>query len=273
MPRSVLRESLRRGLIQLRPELYWRYYEWRRGLPEPELAVLPALCRRDALSLDIGANLGLYTCALLECSSGCVAFEPLPAMARLLRRSFRRARDRFRLEQVALSDAVGKAELRAPRGTLGNSTIEPENLLRGPGNASGVTVHEVETRCLDDYALENVAFIKIDVEGHEERVLRGGRKTLERHRPSLVVEIEERHKPGSVAAVRGLLGELGYEGFFLDEGRLRPFDELDLGAHQDERVPERYIRNFIFPAEGARERLEEALSHQPERRRHSPTRM
>jgi hypothetical protein len=46
---------------------------------------------------------------------------------------------------------------------------------------------------LDDYLTERtpgrVALIKLDIEGHECRVLKGGLQTLARHRPVMIMEI------------------------------------------------------------------------------------
>jgi len=48
----------------------------------------------------------------------------------------------------------------------------------------------VELRTLDSFALTNVSFIKIDVEGYEGRVLDGARRTIERNGlPPILVEI------------------------------------------------------------------------------------
>jgi FkbM family methyltransferase len=220
------------------------------------MALLPALCSQDGLSLDVGANIGLYSNALLQCSGRCVAFEPLPPMASLLRKAFRRASGRYRVEQVALSDSAAKATLRMPKGDFGYSTMEPENVLEGKVATSEFVTFEVETRRLDDYAFEGVRFMKIDVEGHEESVLRGGLETLERCRPQLLVEVEDCHKTGAVAAVSELLRGLGYEAFFLKDGALRGFAEFDLARHQDKAAMDRYVRNFLFLRDGAASRVE-----------------
>ena len=48
----------------------------------------------------------------------------------------------------------------------------------------------VEQKRLDDYEFEDVVFIKIDVQGYEERVIDGAVNTINKHRPYLFVEFE-----------------------------------------------------------------------------------
>jgi FkbM family methyltransferase len=208
---------------------------WWRG--EPELRLLPRLCPRDELALDIGANLGVYAWHLARLSAGVVAFEPQPGLAASLRDAFG---DRVRVEQAALSDEDGEAVLRVPseRMMTGRATIEAANAL------DGFDTREVRvpTRRLDGYGLGRVGFMKIDVEGHELAVLRGADAVLRRDRPSLIVESEDRHRPGAVAELRRTLGEHGYRGFALCDGRLR-----DIGASAAASA-DAAPNNFIFVA-------------------------
>ena len=69
--------------------------------------------------------------------------------------------------------------------------------------------YEVELRTLDSYGFEDVAFIKIDVEGHEEAVLAGAGDTLVRAKPVLLIEIEERHNPGGLDRIAKRLSRIG----------------------------------------------------------------
>ena len=58
-------------------------------------------------------------------------------------------------------------------------------------------------------------FLKIDVEGHELSVLEGGRRTLEAHHPTILVECESRHRPdGNIRTVFNLLKSLDYTAAF-----------------------------------------------------------
>ena len=83
-----------------------------------------------------------------------------------------------------------------------------------------------------------VGLIKVDVEGHELEVLRGALSTIEKDRPSILVEAEDRHRPNAFASVCELLAPFGYTAWYLREGRLRRAD--DMSRSKD--VP----RNFLF---------------------------
>lgn len=232
--------------------LYWRYLAWRLGCFDLELRLLHYLCDRSKVSIDIGASIGSYTVHLLNHSRKCYAFEPRPdAAAYLARRLTARADPRLQVESVALSDRAGEAQLRIVVAAAGRSSLERENRVEQLG---AVEVLTVPTRRLDDYdAIEPVGCIKIDVEGHEDAVLRGARRLLARDHPSLLVEIEERHKRHSVSTVTGFLEELGYQGFFFRSNRLKPIAAFNAHEHQDAsnivddvNRDDRYVNNFLF---------------------------
>jgi len=232
------------------PRLLWRYRYWswqlKAAASEPEVALVPALCSPRLTTADIGASAGEYTMHAIPHSRACLAFEPRPDQARAISRLFLRA---ARVEQVALSDASGDAELRIPKNGAPRSTIETANALE---HAEHIDTICVPRRRLDDYAEHVFGFVKIDVEGHEEAVLRGGFRVLRRDRPSLLIEIEERHNAGSLERIHVMLTELGYLGFFLQGNLLRPLEEFHAGVLQK---PEHidggrkvgvYLNNFLF---------------------------
>ncbi len=177
---------------------------------EPELRTLRRLVPRDQLAIDVGAAQGVYTWFLARYARRVVAFEANPASAVRIRRRIPRAT----MHTCALSDREGEAELRIPivRGLplTGWATVEPRNRHLTLAVDGYETIH-VSMRTLDSFALENVGFVKIDVEGHELAVLRGAEETLRRCRPVLLFEADDRHNPGVVGAVRSFLGNLGYE--------------------------------------------------------------
>ena len=107
--------------------------------------------------------------------------------------------------------------MRIPPHALGRSTIEAANPLHRMVDTRDLAV---SCKPLDSYGLKDVGFLKIDVEGHELEVLRGAKETLCRSLPSLLVEAEERHRAGTVAAVWGYLRPWGYRRMILQGSRL-----------------------------------------------------
>jgi hypothetical protein len=113
--------------------------------------------------------------------------------------------------------------MRVPVNDIGYATIESANALSGTADLSrGLATLVVETRRLDDLSLAPVAFVKIDVEGHEFEVLEGATETLGRDTPSVLVEVEERHRHGAVAQVKDLMHGLDYDCLFFRDGQLHP---------------------------------------------------
>jgi FkbM family methyltransferase len=215
---------------------------------EEHMELLPELCRPDKLSVDVGAKTGMYTRRIVRYSRSTMAFEPTPVLAHLLRSVFR---DEATIEPVALSDRTGSTVLRTPfdgRGKIryGLSTIEEDNRLTCE-EISEVRETTVRRRRLDDYALSDVGFIKIDVEGHEMCVLRGARETLVREKPNLLVEASDDHRPGTVAEVGEWCEDIGYRGSFLRGRRLVPLSDFDLDLDQRKGR----VENFMFIHEDA----------------------
>lgn len=222
---------------------------------EPELRLVPLLCRRDELAIDVGANHGTYSGVIVRHAARLIAAEPNPHLADVLRRRLADAigAGRAAVLEAALSDGEGEIRLFVPTGQSGLASVE-----HGPAAGEDGAYVTVARRRIDDLDLPRTGFVKIDVEGHESSVVAGARGLLERDHPNLLIEVEDRHHPGSLAAIRAMLAPLGYHGFFLMEGAVRPIEEFDPGTHQDRtalneagthRLPGRtYINNFVFSA-------------------------
>ncbi len=185
---------------------------------EPELALLPLLVDPDRVAIDVGASVGVYTSALVRLSSRVVAFEPVPPLSRRLVHTF----PDVLVLPLAASDETGMQALHVPRRE--GKDLHPRASLRA--DADPDLEHDqilVPTCRLDSLDLGPVGFIKVDVEGHELAVMRGTRGLLERDRPILLVESEIRHGDGP-AALGSVMGEMGYDGCFIHQGRLQELD-------------------------------------------------
>jgi FkbM family methyltransferase len=224
------------------------YREWRWG--DPYVRLPRYLCDRRRASIDVGAHAGSYMWYLRHYSARCIAFEPNPQLAAVLRRRFPSG---VEIRNQALSGHPGKAVLRSPiRSTKpdpGRATIETDNLLAG---ASAVLDEiEVEIVTLDQVIREPIGFIKIDVEGHELKVLHGAERVLVEHRPNMILELEDRHNPGIVAAAFAYLGQRGYHWWFLEVGKVVPIDTFAQERHQNPEKPEAWVNNFVFSTDPA----------------------
>lgn len=226
---------------------YLKMINWKRGLIEPELKLVSILCDKNKISIDVGASDGLYTTYMYLYSEQCYAFEPRSSSRDKLKMIFEGFTPPLILESAALSDHRGTANLKIFLEETGRSTIEPENNIENFGKIETIRVN---VKKLDDYNFSNdVSLIKIDVEGHEEAVLKGAEKLLRKDHPSLIIEIENRHKNNSVTNINNFLRSLDYDGFFMRGNKLHRMEEFDPIKDQDIKninKHEYYINNFIF---------------------------
>jgi FkbM family methyltransferase len=219
-------------------------YRYRYGL-EPEVQFLPQMVPAGALALDIGAAWGSFSFWLGKSTRRIIAFEPNPDLVTYLRRVLPA---NVEVRGEAISDCSGTAQLLIPRhgsNPYELASLEPDN--PATDDAEPVTVTTVT---LDDLDLGAIAFVKIDVEGHEERALDGGARLLEEQAPNLLIELEERHNPGSVYRVADRLRASGYAGWFWYEREWRPVEHFDVTLHQNADTTSvksrRYCNNFYF---------------------------
>jgi FkbM family methyltransferase len=233
-----------------------------------ETRFLHSFLSSRSVFVDVGANTGAYAAVIepVVGSRSMVLVEPLPGLAEVLRARFPRSH----VVAAALSDRRGVATIRIPsidgkayatRATL-NDHDEP--------GQSGFEELEVELRTLDDLVAElrlrRIDVLKVDVEGHELELLAGGRTTIERLRPIVLIEIEARHHTFPLADVFTELEAAGLVGWVFDPRtmKVRPARDLDLAVDQDialltSRDFLRYLNNFWFvPAERVDAFLERA---------------
>jgi FkbM family methyltransferase len=126
--------------------------------------------------IDIGAHIGCYTVEMAKNAKRVHSFECSPKSYNYLCANIllRNLSYKVTTYNTALSNKKGitKYYIRDPRDGGGNGI----SYFEKDKNTETIDVPMTE---LDNYNLTNINFIKIDVEGHEEFVLRGAIKTLE----------------------------------------------------------------------------------------------
>lgn len=244
------------------PRLTFMARKIARANPEREMGLLDALCDRTKTGIDVGAKVGMYSYRIRDRSSDVVIFEPNPLFNYMLGKVFNGKRGR--VEPYAVSSTRGTATMRLPfeaDGTrqFGRATIEAANPLQHEQVARTEEI-TVETRTIDEYGLQNVGFIKIDVEGHELAVLDGAVQTLAANQPMMLIECNDDHQPDGTGKLRRWLDAHGYDAFFVEGQQLRPMDQYVHATHWRERGIENFICIPRSAAPQVRERVAAAAA-------------
>lgn len=135
--------------------------------------------------IDVGANVGLVTLLLADKLQNAQLFEPNPIAAGRARANLELNGLLFEVHEIALSDKTGTVELEDEGGVsscnrtvVGFSTSAPTRI---------VPCMQLDRFLADHTLSQPISVIKIDVEGHENSVLRGMMECLRRHRPRVVM--------------------------------------------------------------------------------------
>lgn len=174
---------------------------------EHELSVLRDIVAPGGTALDVGANQGFFAFAFVGIVDSVHAFEPNPDYADFARRMLGA---RAQVHQVALSNHVGIAEFVVPVADDGTELHLGGNLSQRQAHEGKSLKHSVDVRTIDSYGFTNVHVIKIDVEGSEMQVLEGGRATILRDRPSLIVELLTGAHADPIAVTGEICASYGY---------------------------------------------------------------
>jgi FkbM family methyltransferase len=215
---------------------------WLRDPIEGEMFVLGAmrqLIRPGDVAFDVGANIGLHVRFLVQRfgAQKVIAFEPISENVALLKKNLEIGHCEGRVEVVrlALADFDGLDEfqiddLSSASGSLNVVTRGAASQGRKQYGFTPLT-QKVAVAKLDtlmergDLPIPNL--IKVDVEGAEERLLKGALGLLKKHSPNLIIEL---HGAEPARAVIRLLSEEGYHIFgYLNADQGGIYKEIEAG--------------------------------------------
>ncbi len=145
--------------------------------------------------LDIGANIGIYTCVMAHhvgSTGSVIAFEPMLENLALLYKNI--ALNKFNnieVQELALSNCPGNFNLYVPdshqQGSSGCTQVW------NPGDWVSVGTTPVTTLDLV-FQKERLDFIKIDTQGHELEILEGATSTIKQFYPYILCEISQENR-------------------------------------------------------------------------------
>ncbi len=157
------------------------YGEW----AQEELDLMGKLIRPGNIVVDVGANIGTHTVFFAQntAPNGRVyAFEP------------QNINFAFLCANIALNALYNAFPIKAAAGDQPGKLKVPILDPKVPNNFGGLNVegHQsgdtVPVMMVDELDLPSLILLKVDVEGMEEKVLRGAQKTILKHRPFLFIE-------------------------------------------------------------------------------------
>lgn len=229
---------------------------------EPHLfEVFTRMAQQSRVLVDVGANIGYYSllARAYHAEIDIVSFEPMPAALHYLKMNL----DVNRINEIiivdaALSDVTGQTrfyEARNRKFPHLQHHLTGASGLNEPGDGY---LHdrpiEVPVTTLDatveQHRLPTVDLLKIDAEGAEASVLRGGEQTLRQFQPVVIFECDPGHDEEEIEAI---LNRHGYTIYNARPAALFPVDSI---APFNAR-----FHDFIAVPEKWREVIQATLSH------------
>ncbi len=159
--------------------------QWGKGFEKAEYNKLKL---SGNLAIDIGAHVGIWSQRLSKDFQNVICFEPL---FKHIECHVRNCTDlnNIRLITCALSNTESTLPMTTKNSNSGQSSLVAEMFPRTKNRR----VVNVNTKTLDSFNFPKIDFIKIDVEGWEKQVLLGARKTIDKYRPKMYIEIWDKN--------------------------------------------------------------------------------
>jgi FkbM family methyltransferase len=197
-----------------------------RGEPWDEhvqTAIAETSVARDGCAVDVGAHIGLLTIAMAKRFKRVVSFEPNLMNFGILVANMAIGRlNNVQCINGALFSHDAELSLGRPKQQEIPVPVGPhgqfdwrsaKNLGAYTFTENGSKVLPTKATTLDSYDLDDVALIKIDVQGADGEVIKGALKTIQRCRPVVIFEWEEvlsQAFPATLAEIQALLKGTGY---------------------------------------------------------------
>lgn len=168
--------------------------------------------RGRGCAVDAGANVGLFSRVMSEDFEEVYAFEPVQSSRACILRNVRK--NNVVVFPYALGECAEKKTITYSEHAGAGAMIDmPKELVDNLVGRLDVNHTEIAVRTLDSFHFSQVDFLKIDVQGFEDKLLRGAQETLKRCKPVVMVEVAARVRGQMVEneEVAVILSGLGYK--------------------------------------------------------------
>lgn len=164
----------------LLPTIYDDYQRIDEGSYETEYTKLTS----GDIVLDCGANIGLFSVIAAQKGCTCYAFEPMPDAISYLEEVSQLYTEQIKIMPYALSDQEGEAIFHVQNNDLiGASLLENHNVIDKDYKVKVTTIDKF----VQQEHLQQVDYIKADIEGSERDMLKGAADTIKRFCPKISI--------------------------------------------------------------------------------------
>lgn len=164
-----------------------KYQDWIIQTAKDVIAKNKLTSTKKQIIIDVGANIGTMTIPFAQFADEVYSFDPVKITFDTLQLNVKENNlTNVTLFNCALNDTDGNRKIFVNNSKLGASSFYD--------NVSNGYTETIETKTLDSFNFENIAFIKIDVQGAEIDVLKGATQTIIKNQCHLIVELPNRNE-------------------------------------------------------------------------------
>ena len=231
---GTIRKVQRRGInyvLDLSELMDWFIYF---GFKDSARDELDAFVKPGQTVMDIGANMGEVSFTLAQkvgAQGKVISFEPDAInYNRFEKNHALNTFGNIYLQKVGLGSSDGKFKMdinALEPGNLGSNRVLPTEIEEDFENARDVHITTLDG-WISENPIDQLSFIKIDIEGYEVEAIKGGIETIKRFKPVIYSELHDdklKEHGSSARAYVDLLESIGYS--------LYPEDEIDLSQNLD----------------------------------------
>lgn len=186
-------------------------YQWGKQEAARDIAEEHGFLDRDMI--DVGAHCAFWSMWWGEWTNHIYAFEPIPLYRGLYQANMMlEGHDNYSMYEYALSDEQGYVDMRLDPANTGGTRAYAQGELHDKLTLRVVT-ETLDTTLFPLADTMDIGVLKIDCEGYEEKVVRGGAALINHFKPLIVVEqkFENKHFGFERQGAVRLLERWGYE--------------------------------------------------------------
>jgi FkbM family methyltransferase len=175
------------------------YIEWSllsTGTYEDEINKLIRISLKTGnIALDIGANIGLQSIRMSQCTGAegkVYSFEPLAHLQEKFSNNIKLNKaNNIKLFPFALANEESEADFKISKNTWNQGTFSIGNNDGGPDTQR--VIIKIADNVPEIKELSRLDLVKIDVEGFEYEVLQGLKQTIDKYKPRIIFEYDSNY--------------------------------------------------------------------------------